>query len=530
MSATFLRRAAASAAISTVLALVVTFVPALNETATAATSRAQLLFVSAAGSDTGNTCAISTRPCATIGHALLQSGAQKIIDVGAGEYREHGLVVTGTVEIDGSGSSSTIIDADHQGQAMLVQAGGALTINGVTIRDGNSPAHAGGIENSGTLALFHDRLIHNAAVDPGGAIVNYTTITALVDVSFIGNSSQSYGGALTNFGTVDLASGDAFKNNFAQNGAGAINNQGLINTLDDTSFTGNQSGYAGAIDNGGTIGDLSGDLFWNNKVYGYGAALANVFGTVNNVSDDTFVGNSVSDPLGQGGAIEQDSGNIVTLADDTITGNEATIGGGIDNESGSTIHSTSGVIVALNTGTQGAECENFQSVLVDSGYNLESDAGATCGFSATAHDLVGVDPRLRALGAYGGATLTEPPLPTSPVVNAGPRGDCSATFDARGVPRPQGSACDTGAVEFSPPAPTSLAPSGGPKAGGTRVEITGHGFTLTTGVTFGGTPASFRVVEDTAIDVTTPPGRGTEAVDIIDTDGHKGSLSFTYHR
>jgi len=41
---------------------------------------------------------------------------------------------------------------------------------------------------------------------------------------------------------------------------------------------------------------------------------------MSNVSDDTFVGNSVSDPLGQGGAIEQDFGNILTLADDTITG------------------------------------------------------------------------------------------------------------------------------------------------------------------------------------------------------------------
>jgi len=83
--------------------------------------------------------------------------------------------------------------------------------------------------------------------------VNYTTIAALVDVSFVGNSSQSYGGALTNFGTVDVANSDVFNNNFAQNGAGAVNNDGTINTLDSTSFTGNRSGYAGAIDNGGTI-------------------------------------------------------------------------------------------------------------------------------------------------------------------------------------------------------------------------------------------------------------------------------------
>ncbi len=523
-----LRRATLAAATSWMLALLVTFVPAVTQSVTAAMSRTQVLFVSATGSDTGNTCAMAKRPCATIGHALLQSASKKIIDVGTGNYREHGLVVTGSVEIDGAGTSSTTINADKEGQALLVQAGGALTIDGVTIRNGNSPAHAGGIENSGTLALLHDRLIDNVAVDPGGAIVNYATITALVDVRFVDNASQSYGGALTNFGTVDVANGDVFENNFAQNGAGAINNEGAINALDGTSFTRNRSGYAGAIDNSGTIGDLSRDLFSKNSVYGYGGALVNVFGTVSSVSDDTFVGNSVSDPLGQGGAIEQDNGNILTLADDTITGNQATTGAGIDNESGSTIQSISGVIVALNTGTQGTDCENFQGSLIDAGYNLESDASATCGFSVGAHDLVGVDPRLRALGAYGGPTLTESPLPKSPVVNAGPTDACPAGVDARGVPRPQGGACDIGAVELSPPAPTSLEPAHGPSAGGTRVEITGHGFTLTTAVTFGGTPAPFRVVDDSAIRVTTPPGQGTEVVKITDTDGRTSALSFTY--
>jgi hypothetical protein len=307
-----------------------------------------------------------------------------------------------------------------------------------------------------------------------------------------------------------------------------VNNDGTITSLDGASFTGNRSGYAGAIDNGGTIGDLSADLFWNNGVYGYGGALVNVFGTIRKVSDDTFVGNSVSDPLGQGGAIEQDFGTISTLADDTITGNHARIGGGIDNQTGSVIQHITGVIVALNTGTEGPNCENFQGSLVDAGYNLESDASATCGFSAGAQDVVGVDPHLRTLGAYGGTTLTEPPLPMSPVVNAGPTGTCPTSVDGRGVPRPQGPACDMGAVEFSTPAPTSLAPSQGPSAGGTRVAITGHGFSLTTAITFGGTPARFRVVDDTTMEVTTPPGHGTEVVWITNPDGHTGTLSFTY--
>ncbi len=83
------------------------------------------------------------------------------------------------------------------------------------------------------------------------------------------------------------------------------------------------------------------------------------------------------------------------------------------------MRSATGVIIAFNTGTQGANCDNFQARLVDTGYNLETDTAARpCGFSARAHDLVGVNPRLRSLGDYGGPTLTAPPAPSSIIVTA----------------------------------------------------------------------------------------------------------------
>ena len=510
-------------------ALLLAFVP--RAAASAGTqSGTQVLYVAPGGSDASNTCSVRSAPCATIGHALSQSQARKVIDVASGTYHQHGLVIASTVEIDGTGGGTTTIDAGRNGQAILVDAGGALVLRGVTIRNGDSPAHAGAVENSGTLALLDDRLIDNSAVDPGGAIVNYATVTQMSNDRFVGNSSQSYGGAITNFGTIGTATGDVFNGNFAEHGAGAVNNEGTIAALDGSSFTANKAGYAGAVDNIGTIGDLSRDTFWNNNVFGYGGALVNVSGDIGTVTDDTFVGNSVNDSLGQGGAIEQDGATIHTLADDTITGNQATIGGGIDNEESSTIGGIAGVIVASNTGTEGLNCYNFGGRLVDAGYNLESDAAASCGFSAAAHDLVGVDPRLRALGAYGGATLTEPPLPSSPAVDAGPTA-CPTATDERGVPRPQpaGGACDIGAVELALPLPTSLTPSSGPGAGGIRVRITGSGFTLTTAVTFDQTPVRFHVVNDTAITVIAPPGQGTQDVRVTTPDGRSTSrLPFTY--
>ena len=61
-------------------------------------------------------------------------------------------------------------------------------------------------------------------------------------------------------------------------------------------------------------------------------------------------------------------------------------------------------------------------------------------------------PLLGALGDNGGPTLTRLPSASSPAVDQIPIGtlglcDGALAVDQRGVPRPQGSACDIGAVE-----------------------------------------------------------------------------------
>lgn len=500
--------------------------------AAASVGDTRVLYVAPGGSDTGNSCAVASSPCATIGHAVAESSASDVIDVAAGRYLEHGTVVAVSVTIQGAGAASTIIDAGHQGQAMLVQPGATVALDGLTVANGRTSGHAGAVENSGTLSLVHDRFTGNKATDPGGAIVNYATITAMTGDTFTRNRSAAYGGAIENFGTIASATGDSFTGNIAEHGAGAVDNQGTITSLDDSSFTANGAGYAGALDNSGSIGDLSQDTFWRNNVTGYGGALVNVLAaTISTLTNDTFAGNSVSDSLGQGGAIEQDDATIGLLANDTIIGNHATIGGGIDNEGSSAVQSVTGAIVARNTGRQGANCENFQSRLTDSGYNLESDTAATCGFTAQSDDLTGVNPGLRRLGDYGGPTLTAPPSPSSILLRSSPPSPCAAGLDQRGVPRPQqaGGLCDIGAVQYAPPAPTSLSPPAGPRSGGTYVHLVGSGFTHTTQVNFGNTPVKFWVTSDSTITAISPPGRDSEPVRIINPDGRSASvLQFSY--
>jgi choice-of-anchor C domain-containing protein len=73
----------------------------------------------------------------------------------------------------------------------------------------------------------------------------------------------------------------------------------------------------------------------------------------------------------------------------------------------------------------------------------------------------------------------------------------------------------------SPPAVTGLSPASGPTVGGTRVTISGSGFTGATAVVFGGIAAtSFTVVSDTQIQATAPAeSAGTVDVSVINPAG-----------
>jgi hypothetical protein len=86
-----------------------------------------------------------------------------------------------------------------------------------------------------------------------------------------------------------------------------------------------------------------------------------------------------------------------------------------------------------------------------------------------------------------------------------------------------------GVTEWAPPAPVSLSPSAGSPGGGTRVHIVGSGFTLSTEVTFGNTPARFWVLDDSDIMAISPPGQASEPVRLLDPDGRSAKIvRFSY--
>ncbi|WP_345718827.1 beta strand repeat-containing protein [Kineosporia mesophila] len=75
----------------------------------------------------------------------------------------------------------------------------------------------------------------------------------------------------------------------------------------------------------------------------------------------------------------------------------------------------------------------------------------------------------------------------------------------------------------------TAAPDTGPLAGGTVVTLSGSGFIGTTGLTIGGVPVVFTVLNDSTITFTTPPGSAGSADIVVTTPGGVSApVMFTY--
>jgi len=124
------------------------------------------------------------------------------------------------------------------------------------------------------------------------------------------------------------------------------------------------------------------------------------------------------------------------------------LGGGIYN-SDDTLDAFLSILGDNSAADTGADCHG---PLTSSDYNLiENTAGCTIG-GTTTHNVTGVDPKLIALGDYGGPTWTHWLHPDSPALDAG-GATCALTIDQRGETRPYDgdesgvAQCDMGALE-----------------------------------------------------------------------------------
>lgn len=264
----------------------------------------------------------------------------------------------------------------------------------------------------------------------GGAVsISGLTIT--------GGSVSGGGGSIFNRDALALTN-VTISGNTATVGGGGINNDGVQATMTITNSTISSNAATGLGAEGGGI--------------------RNVGGLVN-VTNSTISGNSAYyndrgfGVTGRGGGIV---GSRMNVTNSTISGNRAAYGGGIAGDSTVTLTRS---IVAGNV-TIGGSAPDIAGGITDGGNNL-----------------IGGDPRLGSLQDNGGPTQTMLPAADSPAIDAG--GACPTATDQRGFPRPQGRACDIGAVEVqimaapslratAPPASTPPAPMPATRAAGVQ--------------------------------------------------------------
>lgn len=318
-----------------------------------------------------------------------------------------------------------------------------------------------------------------------------------------------------NISGVTIRNGNA-GNGFSGGGV-EINGTATV-TLDKVTITGNVARVGGGIGHFGNSLTVTNSTLSNNSISGsegcfVGAAMdADGNDTITTFVNDTVTGNVSSDNCSPGGTINMC--DDATFTNVTMSGNSGPGGVLIDPGTCNSV-TLKNSILANQTGS--AVCVS-PITITDGGSNLDSDN--SCGFTTTGptFDLINTDPMLAGLANNGGPTDTLALKSGSPAIDAVKNTCPDPSTDQRGLSRPQGSACDIGAFEFSALNVTSVTASCGPVTGGGSVTIKGSGFLGATSVQFGGVTAqSFTVVSDTQINAVAPAGQSGQQVDITVT-------------
>jgi hypothetical protein len=323
----------------------------------------------------------------------------------------------GAVALTLDGHGHTITQTCPNNQVLFVDATTAASFANVTITGGHATAGAtgGGIKSHGPLTLTNSVVTGNTSSLTGGGI---SALAALAQLTMI-NSTVS--------------------NNTATTGGGGVETAGTA-TLTNSTVSGNQSGAGGAgISAIGAV-TLTGSTVSGNTAIAGGGGIATTSLTVTN---STISGNTAG---AAGGGGFTTGGATLTYA--TVVQNSAPTGA---NAIAATLTSFASVL-ALPAGG-GANC--VVTTPTSQGFNFSDDA--SCGL-ALGTDRQSGNPTLDPLANYGGPTQTQLPASGSPLIDAVPLASCQAgeaagiTTDQRGVTRPQGPGCDTGAVEVLVPA------------------------------------------------------------------------------
>lgn len=314
------------------------------------------------------------------------------------------LSITANLDINASDLATGItVSAVH---ASRIFDCGNASFDNLMLIDGDASGgeDGGAIRISGFGILNHCSLTDNQADDGGGGIfVNIGGVT--LDHCTVARNHADYGGGIGGFWASIQISGCDLSGNSSESGGGAIGNSGSL-SIENSSITENHTGGNGGAVSAYPISyklggfDLTNSTIANNHADGPGGAIA--LYTTGNVVQSTITKNTAGQS--GGGIYAYDVYQRLTMNNSILTANES----------------------PLPTDISGIHFDN------------------------TGHNFIGGDPKLAPLANYGGDTLSMPPLPGSPVIDAGVLLGNTPSSDQLGHPRPTGPLPDIGAVEAFP--------------------------------------------------------------------------------
>lgn len=379
------------------------------------------------------------------GCRFLDNGVQGAGGNGGAIYSNGTLFINRSV-FEGNGTAS---GQGGKGGAIYLNNGPAQVL-GSSFSENSADGDGGAIYN----ASFNDLFIGNSSFDAnrnlngtgvGGAIYNQRESLIVADSDFTGNT---VGGAVFNEGLMDAERCYFSGNSSANFDGGAIQNEHIL-VLRDSLVIGNSvsPGHGGGVYvNGQAL--IEGSTIANNSSdFNGGGLYISPGSNVVTIQNSTIWGNEAT---GNGGGLF--AGETLVLNNATIVGNSAASGGGLYTDFETYFGNS---LLAGNAAASGPDCFYFAGLFVANGPNLVENPAA-CTFTGDVQDALNQNPSLAAeLADNGGPAigrdgaqvqLTLALQAGSPALDAGDDASCRPS-DQRGVPRPQGAACDLGAFE-----------------------------------------------------------------------------------
>jgi CSLREA domain-containing protein len=210
-----------------------------------------------------------------------------------------------------NGGGDITIDGNNLFQVFQIHAVGILTLDRLTVRNGNSVllGVGGGAWNIGTLTVQNSTFLGNQA-NSGAGIYNASTgRLTIINSKFSENKATTDGGGIFNEGGLVTIQSSSFSDNSAAEQGGGLYTM-IVNgfplnplTITASSFETNQAGQQG----GGIYSQLAG---------------------VMNIQDSAFTGNVSSDAAG---GIYNDIGGSLKLSNTQFAKNASSLGGAIFN-------------------------------------------------------------------------------------------------------------------------------------------------------------------------------------------------------